>query len=185
MSPFSKNLQKFLVFFFTAISIIIVVMGIARTKKSATLTTTPDQPGADTGTTPIDTTGALAFSGSPYQTPWGNATAEIKVKDGRVVAVTMPQVPNSPPSVYAEPYLVQQALSLGTANIQGVSGATYTSLAFKSSLESALSQAKTQGQTIVGGTNTGTVTTAKPTVPRKYRDDDDEGGEVEFEEWFR
>lgn len=187
MSPFTKNLQKFLVFFFTAISIIIVVMGIARTKKSASVSTAPDQ--GTTGTAsqpPVDTTGALAFSGNPYQTPWGNATAEIKVKDGRVVAVSMPQVPNSPPSVYAEPYLVQQALALGTANIQGVSGATYTSLAFKSSLESALAQAKSQGQTIVGGTTTaGVTTTAKPTVPRKYRDDDDEMGEVEFENWFK
>jgi hypothetical protein len=96
----------------------------------------------------------------------------------------MPQIPNSPPSVYAEPYLVQQALALGTANIQGVSGATYTSLAFKSSLESALSQAKIQGQTIVGGTPTGVAATSKPTVPRKYRDDDEEG-EMEFEEWFK
>lgn len=185
MSPFSKNLQKFLVFFFTAMSIIIVVMGIARTKKSASVSTVPDQGPATPGA-PVDTTGAIAFSGSPYQTPWGNASASIQVKNGRVVAVTMPQVPPSPPSQYAEPYLVQQALASGNANIQGVSGATYTSLAFKSSLESALAQAKSQGQTIVEGTVTpGASTTAKPTVPRKYRDDDDEMGEVEFENWFK
>lgn len=152
-------------------------MGIARTKKSATLgePLAPDQAGV-TGipAQPIDTTGALAFSGSPYQTPWGSASASIKVRDGRVVAVSMPQVPPSPPSVYAEPYLVEQALRAGGANIQGVSGATYTSLAFKSSLEGALAQAKAQGQSIVGGTITGVTTTAKPVVPRKYRDDDDE-----------
>lgn len=185
MSPFKKNLEKFLVFFFTAISIVIVIMGIARTKKNANIATTlPDQ-GVTPTIQPGDTIGALAFSGASYQTPWGNASAAIKVKDGRVVAVTMPQVPNSPPSVYAEPFLVQQALALGTANIQGVSGATYTSLAFKSSLESALAQAKSQGQTIVGGTvtTTTTTTTAKPSVPRKYRDDDD--GEEEFENWFK
>lgn len=183
MSPFKKNLEKFLVFFFTAISIIIVIMGTARAKKSSDLTagTTPDQ-SVPTPTQPVDTTGAIAFSGNAYQTPWGSASAEIKVKDGRVVSVTMPQIPNSPPSVYAEPYLVQQALTSGSANIQGVSGATYTSLAFKSSLENALAQAKTQGQTITGGSGT-TVTSAKPTVPRKYREDDDED-EVEFEDWF-
>ncbi len=191
MSPFKNNLQKLLIFSFTAISIIIVVLGITRTKKTGDVAgVAPDQTGAGTSATSAatqantDTTGAITFSGAPYQTPWGNATAEIKVKNGHVVAVTMPQVPNSPPSIYAEPYLVQQALATGSANIQGVSGATYTSLAFKSSLESALAKAKNQGQTIVGGTNTGASSTAKPTIPRQYRGDD-EGGEVEFRNWFK
>lgn len=178
MSPFQKNLQKFLVFSFTMISITLVIVGTLRAKKNANeIVATPNQGGTNQGTATtslsIDTTGALTFSGSVYQTPWGNASASIKVKDGHVVAVTMPQVPNSPPSQYAEQYLIEQALTLGSADIQGVSGATYTSLAFKSSLENALAQAKTQGQTIVGGTGSVT-TTPKPTVPRNHRDDDDE-----------
>lgn len=186
MSPFQKNLQKFLVIFFTAVSIVLVVMGIARSKKSSDLAnaTAPDQTGQATAPAPtVDTTSAIAFSGASYQTPWGNASAAIKVKNGRVVAVTMPQVPNSPPSQYAEQYLVNQALSAGSANIQGVSGATYTSLAFKSSLESALAKAKSQGQTIVGGTNA-TTPASKPAVPRKHLNDDEES-EVKFEDWFR
>jgi hypothetical protein len=92
----------------------------------------------------------------------------------------MPTIPNSPPSVYAEPYLVQQALSAGSANIQGVSSATYTSIAFKSSLESAIAKANStavsQGKaTVVAAPASATVSpTSAPSVPRKYRHDDNE-----------
>lgn len=168
-TSFSKNIQKFLVLFFTAVSLVVIVTGISRTKKTDVTTTTDVTPPTPV---PIDTTGAKTFTGTPYQTPWGNAVASIVVKNGKVVVATMPQVPNSPPSIFAEPYLVDQALRSGSADIQGVSGATYTSMAFKSSLENALLQAQTQGETITGGTGTAT-STAKPVVPRKYRDDDD------------
>lgn len=171
MSLFSKNLQKFLIFFFTATSIVLVIMGVARTKKPTPVAEAP----APAPPTPSDTTGAITVSGNEYQTPWGNASASITVKGGKIVAVAMPSVPNSPPSVYAEPYLINQALTAGDANIQGVSGATYTSLAFKSSLESAIAKANTQGQAIAPSVGApASVPTAKPAVPRRYRDDDDD-----------
>lgn len=172
-ASFSKNIQKFLVLIFTAVSLVVIIIGIDRTKKNNVATNTDSTPPTPV---PIDTTGAKTFTGTPYQTPWGNAVASISVKNGKVVAATMPQVPNSPPSVFAEPYLIDQALHSGSANIQGVSGATFTSMAFKSSLENALLQAQTQGETITGGTGTAT-SAEKPVVPRKYRDDDDEEGD--------
>lgn len=43
---------------------------------------------------------------------------------------------------YAAPLLNQQAIAASSANIQGVSGATYTSDAYKQSLQSALDQLK-------------------------------------------
>lgn len=174
MSPtFSKNIQKFLVLVFTAVSLVVIILGVSRSKKTDLVTNTDAVPPTPT---PIDTTGAKTFTGTPYQTPWGNAVASISVKNGKVVAATMPQVPNSPPSIFAEPFLIDQALRSGSANIQGVSGATFTSMAFKSSLENALLQAQTRGETITGGTGVAT-STAKPIVPRKYRDDDDDDGE--------
>lgn len=45
-------------------------------------------------------------------------------------------------SVYARPYLIEQALRAKSANIQGVSGATYTSIAFQYSLESTIVSAE-------------------------------------------
>lgn len=183
MFPFQKNFQRFLVFFFTAISIVLVIMGINRSKNGA-LSAIPTQGQPDTGVTPVTPNGAPTpsqgsskFTGKTYQTPWGNVVAGITVTNGKITGVTMPEVPNSPPSIYAEPYLVQQALALGTANIQGVSGATYTSIAFKASLESAISQASAHGQTVAPVTSTVSTTvttpTTKPSVPRRYRDDDE------------
>lgn len=168
-TSFSKNIQKFLILTFTAVSLVVIIIGVNRTKKTDVATDTDSTPPTPV---PVDTTGAKTFTGTPYQTPWGNAVATISVKNGKVVAATMPQVPNSPPSIFAEPYLIDQALHAGSADIQGVSGATFTSMAFKSSLENALLQAQTQGETITGGTGVAT-STAKPIVPRKYRDDDD------------
>ena len=162
----------------------VIIIGIARARKEPVA--------VDTGVPPIppapEATGsanlvagasaAQTFTGKAISTPWGNTVASIVVKDGKVINATMPQVPNSPPSTYAEPYLIDQAIRTGNANIQGVSGATYTSIAFKSSLESALAKANTQGQTVTGGTATPgvTVSKAKPTVPRKYRREEEEGG---------
>lgn len=177
-ASFSKNIQKFLVLTFTAVSLVVIIIGINRTKKTDVATNTDTTPPTPA---PIDTTGAKTFTGTPYQTPWGNAVASISVKNGKVVAATMPQVPNSPPSVFAEPYLIDQALHAGSADIQGVSGATYTSMAFKSSLENALLQAQTQGETITGGTGIAT-STAKPIVPREYRDDDDEDEDEDMDD---
>lgn len=173
MSSFSKNLQKFLVFFFTATSVVLVVIGVIRVKKSAPLADAPiPTPGTPS---PTDISGARTISGNAFQTPWGNAVASIVVKNGKLVAVTMPTVPNSPPSQYAEAFLIDQAIKAGGANIQGVSGATYTSLAFKSSLESAIAKAQTEGQAITPNVSSAVSTPiAKPSVPRKYREDDDE-----------
>ncbi|MFA5997687.1 MAG: FMN-binding protein [Candidatus Paceibacterota bacterium] len=203
MSPFQKNLQRILVYLFSAISIIIIILGIGRAKKSNQISTAPDQPIAtDLGTSTDGTLGGtqvagtttttasakeVAFSGSPYKTQWGNAVASIKVTNGKITSVTMPTVPNSPPSVYAEPYLIAQALASGSANIQGVSGATVTSLAFKASLESAIAKANaeatTQGQTVITANPSASVSggssTQAPAVPRRFRHDDDDDDEFD------
>lgn len=122
------------------------------------------------------------FTGNPYQTPWGNAVASVTITNGKIIGVAMPTIPNSPPSQYAEPYLVQQALAAGSANIQGVSGATYASLAFKSSLESAIAKANAtataEGQSAVVTMTAPQTTISTPatatSIPRRYRGDDDE-----------
>lgn len=172
MSSFiSKNLQKFFIFFFTATSVVLVIVGVARVKKPSTLAepTPPTKPSLS------DILGATIIDGAGYQTPWGNAVASIAVKNSKIIEVKMSSIPDSPPSIYAEPYLVDQALKAGGANIQGVSGATYTSIAFQASLENAIATAKSQGVSIVPNIDTAVATpTTKPSVPRKYRDDDDD-----------
>ncbi len=82
-----------------------------------------------------------SFDGSTYNTPFGEVAVSITVSNKKIVDVTTPTYPDSPPSVYAQSELISQALAANSANIQGVSGATYTSLAFAKSLESAISKA--------------------------------------------
>lgn len=179
MPSFAKNLKNFFVFFFTATSVVLVVMGVIRVKKSEPLAeaTVPGSPLA------FNTTGGTSLTGDAVETPWGNAVASITVKNGKIVAATMPSIPDSPPSVYAVPILIDQAVRAGSANIQGVSGATYTSIAFKASLESAIAKSEAQGQTIVANEQTaGSISTAKPSVPRKYREREREH-EDEEDEW--
>lgn len=143
MATFQKTLQKFFVYFFTGVSIFIVILGITRIKKGEPLAeaTAPDQKsGASKAGLAIRGATQTEFKGKTYQTPWGNLAVAIKVKDGKVNAVTIPTLPDSPPSQEAKAYLIEQAIRSGSANIQGVTGATITSLAFKASLESALAQ---------------------------------------------
>lgn len=175
MSSFQKNLEKFFVYFFTSISMLVVILGIGRIKQSGTLGTTPAP--SDSGATGVATTAkatatmvagaqVVNASGKTFQTPWGNLATTIQVKDGKVVAVSIPTLPDSPPSIYAKQYLIDQALRSGSSNIQGVSGATITSNAFKASLESALAQAATQGITVTGGLSSNTSTGADTTTPQ-------------------
>lgn len=152
MALFLKNLQKFFVYFFTGVSVLVVVLGIQRAKQGDTLGLTPapeDKGFGNTGSSPkiasSESTQTVTTTGKTYQTPWGNIATTVKVKNGRVVAVEIPELPDSPPSIYAEPFLIDQALRSGSADIQGVSGATITSRAFKASLESALAKAASQG----------------------------------------
>lgn len=174
MNSFQKNLQRFFVFFFTVISLAVIFVGINRIKKTSAVTEVPQQESInkDTSASSVKNTPAspgvvTTYTGKTYQTPWGNVVASIQVKDNEIVGVTMPKVPNSNPSIYAKPYLINQAIKAGGANIQGVSGATYTSIAFKSSLESALVKAGTQG------TKNIQTPAPQPSVPRTYRDSDD------------
>jgi uncharacterized protein with FMN-binding domain len=74
---------------------------------------------------------------------YGNVQVEITVTGGRVVDVQALAVPQNDPrssqiSNVAIPYLVDQALQAQSADVAGVSGASYTSAGFAESLRSAL-----------------------------------------------
>lgn len=86
------------------------------------------------------TTASGSATGQTYRTPWGPVTVSVTMDNDQITDIKLVDLPNSPPSIYAEPILVDQALQAGSADIQGVSGATYTSLAFAQSLESAIAQ---------------------------------------------
>ena len=86
------------------------------------------------------------FTGTSEDAYWGNVQVAATISGGKITDVKFLQYPNShQTSVYinqqAMPYLQQEAIKAQSANVQTVSGATYTSQAFQQSLQSALSQA--------------------------------------------
>ena len=76
------------------------------------------------------------------QTPWGDYSISIEVKNGNWIKVNAITIPDSPPSQYASSILAQQALQAQSAAIDGVSGATYVSQAFADDLSQIVQQSK-------------------------------------------
>jgi len=85
------------------------------------------------------------FTGSPARTQFGPVQVQITVNNGQITGVVGQQAATDGRSQMiasvAIPKLQQQALAAQSANINGVSGASYTSGGFAKSLQSALKQA--------------------------------------------
>lgn len=98
-------------------------------------------PGGSTGTTSTQT-----VTGTAAETMYGPVQVQITVKSHKLTAVNMLQYPDGTPrdaqiNAYAIPQLTQEALAADSAKIDAVSGATYTSGGYITSLQSALDKA--------------------------------------------
>jgi uncharacterized protein with FMN-binding domain len=110
--------------------------------------TAPARPPA-TGTPATGTPasgGAKTVTGTAWPTIYGPVQVQVTVKAGKVTAVQAVEYPQDTPRDYeinsfAIPQLNSEALAAGSANIDAVSGATYTSQGYISSLQSALDKA--------------------------------------------
>ena len=114
-----------------------------KTRAAKVQTKRPRKPPTPKTTRTPATTALRKIAGSAVQTPFGPVQVQITVQGTRIISVSALQSPqggrSSEISRQAVPYLVQQTLSAQSANVQGVSGATYTSDAWAQSLQSALS----------------------------------------------
>ncbi len=102
------------------------------------------QPPADTTAPEASTT--QVFTGDAYSTQWGPVQVEATVTDGQLVSILAVQYPANDQHSYqlsamAIPVLAERAIAAQSAEVDGVSGASYTSMAFSQSLQSALIQA--------------------------------------------
>ncbi|WIB61662.1 FMN-binding protein [Curtobacterium sp. MCLR17_007] len=100
--------------------------------------------GTSTGTGTSTASGT--FTGTTAQTRYGPVQVEITVAGGKITEVTALQLTNQDGrsvaiSQQAAPILRQEALQAQSAKIQAVSGATYTSDGYVTSLQSAIDQA--------------------------------------------
>ncbi|MET8453324.1 FMN-binding protein [Streptomyces sp. NPDC005209] len=88
-------------------------------------------------------TGPRSVTGDAVQTRWGPVRVRVTIEDGRFTDVTAVDYPRDNPrdqeiNGYALPALRREALSAQSADIDVVSGATYTSTGYRQSLQSAL-----------------------------------------------
>ncbi|MFF7332232.1 FMN-binding protein [Streptomyces sp. NPDC090306] len=112
----------------------------ARPAPSVTATVEPSAAGA------AEAAGVTTVTGDATTTQYGVVQVRLTVRDGRI---TMAQAVRAPSggrsdqvSAMAVPKLNQEAVAAGSADIDAVSGATYTSGGYKKSLQSALDRAK-------------------------------------------
>jgi uncharacterized protein with FMN-binding domain len=87
------------------------------------------------------------FTGAESSNRWGVVQVEVTVSGGQVAEVTALQTPGGKQKSVsinqrAVPVLRSEALTAQSASINSVSGATYTSVSYRASLQSAIDQAQ-------------------------------------------
>jgi uncharacterized protein with FMN-binding domain len=116
---------------------------------AAGTTTTAPSSAARATTAPSKSSSASStktVTGDAADTRYGPVQVQITVTDGTITAVNATDYPQDNPrdaqiNAFAIPQLDQEALSARSASIDMVSGATYTSEGYLSSLQSALDKA--------------------------------------------
>ena len=129
-----------------------LVAPIATTAESTT-PTAPSTAAASATTTPVTTapaTAVAAFDGDTIQTRYGPVQVQAQIQDGSLVAVAVVQYPDGDGKSVrinqrALPQLQSEALTAQSAQVDTVSGATYTSNAYVTSLQSAIDEARAAG----------------------------------------
>jgi uncharacterized protein with FMN-binding domain len=115
----------------------------ATAASGSTASTTASTPTAATKTTASSGSGSGTALGDAENTRYGIAQVRVTVSNGKITKVEAVQLQSGDPhsaqiSSSAEPVLQQSVLSKQTADVGTVSGATYTSLSYEASLQSAL-----------------------------------------------
>ena len=86
--------------------------------------------------------GATVYTGPVVSTRFGPVQVQIAALNGSIVEVVATELPvggrSGSISRYAGPILQREAMAAGTAAIDFVSGATYTSRAYQQSLQAAI-----------------------------------------------
>ena len=92
------------------------------------------------------TSARTTVTGATAQTQWGPVQVQLVVRNSTITGVRILQYPNGNSrdleiAQYSLPILIQETKQSQSANIDMVSGATYTSQGYIASLQSALDQA--------------------------------------------
>jgi uncharacterized protein with FMN-binding domain len=120
--------------------------GSADTSGGTSTTGGTSAAGATSGTGSNGSSGTKTVDGPVVDTRYGPVQVEITVTGGKITAATAIELPSGGRSgaisQYVAPILSSEALAAQSAQIDLVSGATYTSDGYAQSLQSALDQAR-------------------------------------------
>jgi hypothetical protein len=99
-----------------------------------------------TGGTGGTSAAPIVVNGAPADTPFGPVQVQIQIRGGKIIAATAIDFPqnggrDAQINSYAIPVLQQETVAAQNAQINSVSGATYTSNGYLQSLQSALDAA--------------------------------------------
>jgi uncharacterized protein with FMN-binding domain len=113
---------------------------------TAVTTTSPSTARSASSSSASTSSSGTPVTGDAISTQYGNVQLKVTVSGGKITKIEPVQLPSSDPksseiSSFAEPLLQQSALTKQSANIDAVSGATYTSGGYKTALQSALDKA--------------------------------------------
>ncbi|OJU42285.1 MAG: FMN-binding protein [Microbacterium sp. 69-10] len=108
-----------------------------------------DATGGTTGSSTTTASSGLkdgTFTGDAASTRYGPVQVQVQVSGGRIASVDVVDYPNENPrdrqiNQQAVPMLISETTSAQSAQIDMISGATYTSRGYQQSLQSALDQA--------------------------------------------
>jgi uncharacterized protein with FMN-binding domain len=121
--------------------------GTAASPQSTSTGKSTAEPVAAPATSPAGTpSGTRTVAGPAVNYNWGVLSVSVTVSGNRITKVGIASLDDggNPRSQYIDqesiPLLEQQAMTAQSANIQGVSGASYTSAGFQESLQAALHQ---------------------------------------------
>jgi uncharacterized protein with FMN-binding domain len=111
---------------------------------SVTRPPAPEPPAPGGGGTAAAANGT--YRGQSVDTRYGAVQVEITMSKGRLTAVRVLRAPSENGrdreiAAMALPHLTQEAIAAGSARVDAVSGATYTSKGYITSLQSALDRA--------------------------------------------
>jgi uncharacterized protein with FMN-binding domain len=140
----------------TAAGLVLLLSFKSHTQTAATASASATDgaaPGAAPAASPAATatgTGAsgaaVTVTGAAWPTVYGPVQVKVTVSGGKITAVTAVEYPTDTPrdaqiNAFAIPQLNSEALAAGSAQIDTVSGATYTSRGYIGSLQDALDKA--------------------------------------------
>jgi uncharacterized protein with FMN-binding domain len=130
-------------------TVVVASSGTTTTSGStgATASSAPSSTSTSTsGSSGTSLSGTTTVTGDAADTRYGPVQVKITVTNGKVTAVDAVEYPENDPkdqqiNAYAVPILNQEAVAAGSAQIDSVSGATYTTNGYVTSLQSALDKA--------------------------------------------